>query len=296
MFSARASTTCNVVANARDCKVGGHARIEKHSARHVRMRQGEVEYFREMGVYEKVNIDECLTKTSKAPIAARWVDINKGDDSHPNYRSRLVAKEFRTDLRPELYAASRPSECLRMPISKMASKEGMRMMYADVSRAYFYALAVRPVYVELPKDDKKPGDQNRSGTLVGSMYGTRDAAVNWSDEYTETLAKDGYKQGRANPCFFWHPSTKGAVMVHGDDFVAVGSDESLKSTRRTLEEKYKIKVQVLGPDEEQQNQSAQHNHQVDTGGYRARSRPTACRNCNQRVGLGRQQGDRGARS
>ena len=41
-------------------------------------------------------------------------------------------------------------------------------------------------------------------------------------------------------------------MVHGDDFVAVGSDESLKSTRRTLEEKYKINVQVLGPDEEQE--------------------------------------------
>ena len=90
-----------------------------------------------MGVYEKVNIDECWTQTGKAPIAVRWVDINEGDDSHPNYCSRLVAKEFKTDLRPELYAATPPSECLRMLISKVASKEGMRMMYADVSRAYF---------------------------------------------------------------------------------------------------------------------------------------------------------------
>ena len=80
----------------------------------------------------------------------------------------------------------------------------------------------------------------------------RDAAINWPDEYTKTLVKDGYKQGRAIPCLFLHPSKKAAVMVHGYNFVAVGSDGSLKSTRRTLEEKYKIKVQVLGPDEEQE--------------------------------------------
>ena len=55
-------------------------------------RKEEIKYFREMGVYEKVNIDECWTQTCTAPIAVRWVDINKGDDSHPNYRSRLVAK------------------------------------------------------------------------------------------------------------------------------------------------------------------------------------------------------------
>ena len=106
--------------------------------------------------------------------------------------------------------------------------------------------------MELPEEDKEPVDQNRCGKLVMSMYGIRDAAINWFDEYTKILVKDGYKQGRANPCLFWHPSKKAAVMVHGDDFVAVGSDESLKSTRRTLEEKYKIKVQVLGPDEEQE--------------------------------------------
>ena len=39
-------------------------------------------------------------------------------------------------------------------------------------------------------------------------------------------------------------------MVHVDDFLSVGNDESLKSTRQTLEEKYKIKVQVLGPNED----------------------------------------------
>ena len=90
-----------------------------------------------MGVYCKVSVDECWSKTGKAPIAVRWIDINKGDEQHPNYRSRLVAKEFKTDINPELYAATPPSECLRMLISMLASQDGAEMMYADVSRAYF---------------------------------------------------------------------------------------------------------------------------------------------------------------
>ena len=50
-------------------------------------------------------------------------------------------------------------------------------MYADVSQAYFYAKAVRPVYVKLPAEDLELGDEHRCGKLLMSMYGTRDAAL-----------------------------------------------------------------------------------------------------------------------
>ena len=131
----------------------------------MKARQDEIQYFREMGVYEKVDIEECWKAIGKAPIAVRWVDINKGDTANPNYRSRLVAKEFNTGPCPELYAATPPSECLRLMISKAASgrEGGIGMMYADVSRAYFYARAVRPVYVKLPEEDVGPGDSNKCG-------------------------------------------------------------------------------------------------------------------------------------
>ena len=118
----------------------------------VKARKEEIEYFGEMGVYEKVNIDEAWKETGKAPIAVRWVDVNKGDSRVPNYRSRLVAKEFNTGVNPDLYAATPPSECMRLMLSKLASgkRVDITLMYADVSRAYFYAKAERPVYVKLP--------------------------------------------------------------------------------------------------------------------------------------------------
>ena len=176
----------------------------------------------------------------------RWIDINKGDTENPNYRSRLVAKEFKTDINPELYAATPPSECLRMLISRMASQEGSEMMYADVSRAYFYAKAVRPVYVKLPDEDRGEGDHEMCGRLMMSMYGTRDAATNWAAEYTETLLQEGYVRGQANTCLFHKPKTNVAVMVHGDDFVAVGHKKGLAGVQGALEETYKLKVQTLG--------------------------------------------------
>ena len=107
-------------------------------------------------------------------------------------------------------------------------------MYADVSRAYFYAKAVRPVYVVLPQEDKDAGDEDMCGELVMSMYGTRDAALNWSTEYSETLLRSGYRQGQSNACLFYNEQLDMCILVHGDDFVAVGSDRGLEDAKATL--------------------------------------------------------------
>ena len=165
-------------------------------------RKEEILYFKEMGVYEKVDIEESFKITGKAPIAVRWVDVNKGDSISPKYRSRLVAKEFNTGVNHDLYAATPPSECLRLMLSMPASNRSKdtTLMYADVSRAYFYAKAERPVYVKLPEEDMEPGDEGKCGRLKMSMYGTRDAALNWSKEYGDTLKQSGVIQGKNNPC------------------------------------------------------------------------------------------------
>ena len=43
-------------------------------------------------------------------------------------------------------------------------------------------------------------------------------------------------------------------MVHGDGFIAVGPHQHLKETKRTLEEKYKLKTQELGCGEGQKEE------------------------------------------
>ena len=134
-------------------------------------------------------------------------------------------------------------------LHRMAWRRGQKMLYADVSRAYFYAPAVRPVDVQLPDEDRGPGDEGMCGKLRVSMYGTRDAAMNWATEYGEKLKQAGFLQGRSSACLFYHKANDVAVMVHGDDFVAVGEPKYLAETEAALSKKYKIKTEMLGADE-----------------------------------------------
>ena len=74
-------------------------------------RREEMAYFKEMKVYDKVKVEEGWAATGAARIPVSWVDINKGDSVEPAYRSRLDAKELRTDDRLEWFAATPPGEC-----------------------------------------------------------------------------------------------------------------------------------------------------------------------------------------
>ena len=131
--------------------------------------------------------------------------MNKGDQAAPNVRSRIVAKDFRLDGRPDLFAATPPLEYFRYLVSRCASsqtgKNKTKLMVQDVKKAYFYADATRVVYVDIPPERAQPG---MCAKLRNSLYGTRDAALNWARAYTEVLEGLGFTKGRSSPCGFDH--------------------------------------------------------------------------------------------
>ena len=55
----------------------------------------------------------------------RWIDINKGDKTNPEYRSRLVAKEIKRDSRIDLFAATPPLEAKKMLFSMAVTEESV---------------------------------------------------------------------------------------------------------------------------------------------------------------------------
>ena len=142
----------------------------------VEARKLEMAFFRKMKVYTKVPRSEAHIKGCKV-ISTKWLDINKGDDVHPNIRSRLVGRELKLDNRLDLFAATPPLESLRMICSICASNQGRRDPYrilaVDVSRAYFYAKVIRPVYIEILREDLEEGDEStwRASTSVCTAPG-----------------------------------------------------------------------------------------------------------------------------
>ena len=76
----------------------------------------------------------------------------------------------------------------------------------DIKKAYFHAPVKRLVYVQLPDEALEPHGRGKvCARLNYSLYGTRDAAQNWEDEYIRVMCKLGFQQGKSSPCVFHHP-------------------------------------------------------------------------------------------
>ena len=57
----------------------------------IEARDKEIQYVKDMGVWTKFPRRVAQARGWKV-IKTRWIDINKGGDSNPAYRSRLVGK------------------------------------------------------------------------------------------------------------------------------------------------------------------------------------------------------------
>ena len=212
----------------------------------IQARRVEIEFFKTRGVYEKVFQEPWM-----GVITTKWLDVNKGDEVTPNYRARLVGREIAWEKRDDLYAATPPLESLKALVSVCSSSQQgaspHRIMAVDVKRAYFYAPATRDLFVKIPKEDKEDGDEGMVAKLRLSLYGTRDAALNWANTYTEFLEKQGFTRGRGCSCNFSHP--RGIIMtVHGDDFTSSASTKNLEWLKRKFEEKFEVTAKLLGPE------------------------------------------------
>ena len=138
------------------------ARLDPKMVQKARME--EVEYVRKMKLYDKVPIAERRARTGKSPITVRWIDTNTSDESQPNYRSRLVAREINTYKRDDLFAATIALEALKIILSMTATSiRGVIVMVNDISRDFFHAKAERAVYAQLAPADTLPGDEGMCG-------------------------------------------------------------------------------------------------------------------------------------
>ena len=70
-------------------------------------RREELEYFKKMKVYSKVPRSEVAKHGCKV-ITTRWLDVNRGDATRPNYRAMLVGRELNTHKRHDFWCNTCP--------------------------------------------------------------------------------------------------------------------------------------------------------------------------------------------
>ena len=83
-------------------------------------RAKEIEYINHKNVWQKAEKADALKMGCKV-VGGRWVDVDKGDASRPDYRSRFVAKEINTGYEEGLYDSTPPLEALRWMLSETST-------------------------------------------------------------------------------------------------------------------------------------------------------------------------------
>ena len=223
-------------------------------------RKDEIKIIEDMGVWEK--IPRSQMPSGMKTIGTRWVDVNKQDEENPLYRSRLVGQEIKRGSGFDEFFAAMPSlSALKMLLTIAVTfkwtdstgqvpKTGTRRLlgFLDVKRARFYSEATREIYVELPIEGKTASDGDVVGRLRRSLYGTRDAPLNWELTIRKTMMKLGFAQGKSNPCIYYHQKRDLRTVVHGDDFTTAGSYENIKWLHEALGKEWLVVERgILGP-------------------------------------------------
>jgi hypothetical protein len=157
-----------------------------------------------------------------------------------------VSCEINRDGKVDAFSASTPPlESKKILFSKFASSrrkgsKKLRLSFVDIRKAYFNAIPERAIYMRLPKELGLGTDV--VARQVRCFDGTRDAGKLWEDTYTQAMECNGFITGAANPCVFYHKNREITVVVHGDDFTALGTDEDLDWYESALKEAFEIKI------------------------------------------------------
>ena len=83
---------------------------------------------------------------------------------------------------------------------------------------------------------------NLVGKLVRCAYGCRDAGHIWEECYRAALLSMGFVAGKGSPCCFYHKARDVSVVVHGDEFTALGTDADLDFYEKALATHFELKI------------------------------------------------------
>ena len=206
----------------------------------------ELNYFNDR-VWELTTKDKMHEYKDFIFVRSRWVNCNKGDSEDPDCRARLVACEVnKTGEKNDLfYASTPPLEAKKAMFSRYAQHtragaKPLRLSFVDVRKAYFNGTPKRDIFMSLPREMGLPS--HYVAKQVKCVYGTRDAGAIWEDCYRDSMEAMGFTSGIASPCCFRHTTKAISVVVHGDDFTALGTDADLDWYEAQLAKSFEIKI------------------------------------------------------
>ena len=77
--------------------------------------------------------------------------------------------------------------------------------------------------------------------LLGSLYGSKDAAMQWFNTLSPFLQSIGFQQGQNDKALFYNPKTKVRIAGWVDDLVVRGPKRHIKAVFQQLSQRFQLK-------------------------------------------------------
>ena len=113
--------------------------------------------------------EACLRETEKAPIKTGWAETDQGTTKAAQCAREVVAREYMTHARPELYASTPPLEALKVLLSEIATGERTEKVVALVEGVWQGCINGKHIVTTVHGDDITIGGERSVVELLLKM-------------------------------------------------------------------------------------------------------------------------------
>jgi len=193
----------------------------------------------------------------RKPITSRLVLQRKlnADGGHDRYKARLVAHGFKQQPGVDFvrtYAPLVSMSTVRLVLSFAAVRD-YEVHKLDVVAAFLESRIKEEIYLQLPvgfsvvvESEPQEGLVAYTGErdpvyvrVLRSLYGLRQAALNWYARLDQELRKSGFRKSAWEAgVYFW---AELILLVWVDDILLVGGSDEIQATRKILQAAFTIR-------------------------------------------------------
>ena len=210
---------------------------------------------------------ELVTRPKNVNIVkSKWVFALKPNNgssslSSPSryiYKARLVARGYTQLYGVDFFDTFSPVMKLKSfrNVLALATILDYEIKHLDVPTAFLNAELKEDIFMEQPEGFSN-GDKNYVWKLKKSLYGTKQAGLNWNINFDKTLRSTGLHRLKSDNCVYVKQSRTGnfiIVLIWVDDAIPcyhISDESEWLEIKLVLEKKYNIKeitddVHILG--------------------------------------------------
>ncbi|KAL9265171.1 Retrovirus-related Pol polyprotein from transposon TNT 1-94-like protein [Drosera capensis] len=205
---------------------------------------------------EALQMDDSAQWGKKA-LQNKWVfTIKEEHDGRKRYKARLVVKGFlqkRGIDYNEIFSPVVKMTTIRLVLSIVIA-EDLHLEQLDVKTTFLYSDLDEDIYMVQPEGYQIAGKENLVCKLTKSLYGLKQASMQWYLKFDTFMSRSGYKKCAMDPCFYWRHfgSSYIILLLYVYGMLVAGFDmEEINRLKEQLYEEFEMKdlsasKQILG--------------------------------------------------